>query len=289
MKKQNPERLYYFIGMTMILFLFSAQTIRAQSGWFKAGSDPDKYKMGIDSSVQHDKQNVMTIQSVDKEITGFGSYMQNIKPGQYLGKRVKMTGYMKSKDVVDWAGFWCRVDPADTSKNMLAFDNMYDRPVKGTTGWNKYTIVLDVPDDASNIAFGTLLGNTGQIWFSNPVFEVVDNSVSTTGPYNKKDSEFVAVTPQSCEKETTMKSLNHNTSTHLRFRNNTSANVTVYWINYAGQRDTSAGQIRHVAAGEFMDTQTFLTHPFVVIGDSGGKCYGIYEATAKPSIAIIKD
>ena len=272
----------------MILSLFNAQAIYAQADWMITGSDPNKYKMGIDSSMQHDKQNVMTLKSVDKEISGFGASAQYLKPEQYFGKRVRMTGYMKSKDVADWAGFWCRVDPKDTLKNMLAFDNMEDRPVKGTTGWKKYAIVLDVPGDASNIVFGTLLGGTGQIWFSNPVFEIVDNSVPTTGSYNKKDSEFVAVTPQPCEKETTMKSLNHNTPTSLRFRNNTSGNVTVYWINYSGQRDTSAEQIHQIASGEFMDQQTFLTHPFIVIS-AGGKCYGVYEATAKPSIAIIKD
>jgi hypothetical protein len=288
MTKQNFKRLYYFIGLTIILLLFNAQTIRAQIDWHTAGSDPDKYKMGVDSSIKRDNQNVMTIKSIDQEIQGFGTYMTSFKPGQYLGKRVRMTGYMKSKDVADWAGFWLRVDPADTLQDVLAFDNMYDRPVKGTTDWNKYTIVLDVPDNASNIAFGALLPGTGQIWFSNPVFDIVDKSVSTTGLQSKKDSEFVAITPKGCETEATMKSLNANASTSLRFRNNTSGNVTVYWIDYSGQRNTNADQIRQVSPGRSIDLSTFLTHPFIVIG-ANNKCYGIYEATAKPSIAIIKD
>src|SRR4051794_28577654 len=112
MKKQNLKKLYYFIALIILQLLFNAPAIYAQAGWFKAGSDPDKYKMGIDSSVQHDKQNVMTIKSIDPEIQGFGTFMTDFKPGQYLGKRVRMTGYMKSKEVANWAGFWCRVDPA---------------------------------------------------------------------------------------------------------------------------------------------------------------------------------
>jgi hypothetical protein len=105
--------------------------------------------------------------------------MQNSSASQYLGKRVRLTGYMKSKKVKSWAGLWLRVDQAGSQKS-LAFDNMQNRAVKGTTGWKKYEIVLDVPTNASNIAYGALLSETGQIWFDNLSFEVVDTSVPTT-------------------------------------------------------------------------------------------------------------
>ena len=287
MNNNNFKLLPYFIGMAITL-LFTTQIIYGQIDWIKRGSDPDKYEMGIDSSIQHDNQRVRTIKAIDSKIQGYGVYRTNFKPSQYLGKRVRMTGYMKTKDVAEWAGFWCRVDPKDTSKQPLAFDNMEDRPVKGTTNWQKYALVLDVPGNASNIVFGALLGKTGQIWFSNPVFEVVDNSVSTTGLYSKKDSELVAVTPQPCETESTMKSLNSDVPTLLRLRNNTSGTITFYWINFNGKRNNNADKEHQIAAGEYLDAQTYVTHPFVVIG-ADGKCYGIYKATAKPSIAIIKD
>jgi hypothetical protein len=105
--------------------------------------------------------------------------MQASSAQQYLGKRVRLTGYLKSKDVKSWAGLWLRVDQAG-SKKPLAFDNMSNRAVKGTTDWKKYEIVLDVPAQASNIAYGALLHATGQIWFDNLSFEVVDTSVPTT-------------------------------------------------------------------------------------------------------------
>ena len=90
---------------------------------------------------------------------------------------------MKSQGVADWAGFWLRVDQ-EGSEQSLSFDNMHDRPIKGTTDWKKYEIVLDVPNNASNIAFGALLAGTGQIWFANINFEIVDNSVPTTAIEN---------------------------------------------------------------------------------------------------------
>jgi len=60
-------------------------------------------------------------------------------------------------------------------------DGKKDRSVKGTTAWTKYEIVLDVPLQATNLAYGALLSGTGQIWFDHLKFEVVDNSVPTTG------------------------------------------------------------------------------------------------------------
>lgn len=152
-------------------------------GWFKAGSHPKSYNMGTDKGAGPNGENAATIQSIDKKIKGFGTLMQNSLPDKYLGKRVRMTGYLKSKEVGDWAGFWLRVDQAG-AKGPLSFDNMHDgtkdRSIKGTTDWKKYEIVLDVPAKATNISYGALLSGTGQIWFANINFEIVDNTVKTT-------------------------------------------------------------------------------------------------------------
>jgi hypothetical protein len=60
-------------------------------------------------------------------------------------------------------------------------DGKKDRSIKGTTEWTKHEIILDVPANASNIAFGALLSGTGQIWFADLHFDIVDNTVPTTG------------------------------------------------------------------------------------------------------------
>ena len=176
---KNNFKTTLLMSMTLILLLLS-QSIFSQETWFKVGNAAEQYENFIDSSNQHEGKNVMTLKSIGTGIDGFGALMQNMKPDKYLGKRVKMTGYLKSKDVTDWAGFWFRVDQPG-SQQFLSFDNMRDRPIKGTTNWKKYEIVLDVPKGASNIAFGALLSNTGQIWLDNVNFEIVDNFVSTTG------------------------------------------------------------------------------------------------------------
>jgi len=149
------------------------------TGWHKAGSKPEKYEMGIEKGSDTHGKNAASIKSIDPAIEGFGTLMQTIVAKNYLGKRVRMSGLMKSKDVNEWAGFWLRVDQPN-SQQSLSFDNMQDRAVKGTTDWKKYEIVLDVPNNASNMAFGALISGTGQIWFDDLTFEIVNTSVPTT-------------------------------------------------------------------------------------------------------------
>ena len=154
------------------------------NGWIKAGDKPKSYDMGIDKGAGPNSQNAATIKSIEKKIDGFGTLMQQCLPDKFIGKRVRMTGYMKTKDVFEWAGLWFRVDTKEGQKNM-PFDNMKDgkkdRSVKGTTDWKQYEIVLNVPNSSTNLAYGALLSGTGQVWFANIKFEIVDNSVPTTG------------------------------------------------------------------------------------------------------------
>jgi len=167
------------VTLTVTLFSFDLP-----ESWFKAGNKPDSYYMDIDNNVKRVDKGVFIIKSIDAKIEGFGTLMRNALPDNYLGQRVRMTGYVKTKDVSEWAGLWFRVDQKG-SKEPLSFDNMHDgfsdRSIKGTKNWKKYEIVPDVPKNASNLAYGALLVGTGQIWFDEINFEIVDNTVPTTG------------------------------------------------------------------------------------------------------------
>ncbi len=110
--------------------------------------------------------------------------MQNSLPDKYIGKRIRMSGLLKKKDVSKWSGLWLRIDQKGSTEP-LGFDNMHDgkkdRSIKGTTEWTRYEIVLDVPLNASQLAYGALLVGTGQVWFDNLNLEVVDDKVPVTG------------------------------------------------------------------------------------------------------------
>ena len=156
-------------------------------GWIVAGSKPDWYEMGTDPGAGHNGKNAATIRSIRKEVNGFGTLMQNFAADKYKGKRIKLTGYVKSKDVDSWCGLWLRIDGAKErlpngkeKTRMLSFDNMYNRSIKGTVDYTKCEIVLDVPDSAVSIAYGALLHGAGQIWFDRLKFDVVSKDVPTT-------------------------------------------------------------------------------------------------------------
>ena len=167
------------LAVTVSLFSFNEA-----AGWFKAGSAADSYDMGIDQVDGREGKNVGTIKSNTKKIKGFGTLMQNSLPDKYIGKRVRMSAFVKTENVSNWAGIWFRIDELGTTQS-LGFDNMRDgkedRSIKGRTDWTKYDIVLDVPANTSNLAYGALLVGTGQIWFDDITFEIVDTTVQTTG------------------------------------------------------------------------------------------------------------
>src|SRR5262249_54842834 len=92
---------------------------------------------------------------------GFATLMQSFRANDYRGKRLRLSGHVKARQIDKWAGLWMRIDG---ETKILGFDNMQDRPIKGTSDWRKQEIVLDVPEDSINIRFGILLIGKGQAW-----------------------------------------------------------------------------------------------------------------------------
>lgn len=176
-----------FTALILIVagFTFLVDQSTLPESWMPAGSKPKDYDMGKDSKIVHSGSNSAFIRSNQPSIQGFGTMMQTFKADMYFGKRVRMTGFIKTEDVKTWSSMWMRVDDKANPTQSLAFDNMANRPIKGTTDWTKCEIVLDVPPNASNIAFGFLLDGTGKIWFDDIKFEVVDQNVPTTDIKNQ--------------------------------------------------------------------------------------------------------
>jgi hypothetical protein len=63
----------------------------------------------------------------------------------------------------------------------MGFDNMQDRPIRKTTDWTKYEIIMDVPAGANNLAYGALLVRQGQIWLSKISFEIIGDATPGAG------------------------------------------------------------------------------------------------------------
>lgn len=132
----------------------------------------------MDNRIVHSGTNSAYLKSKDEKARGFATLMQQIKSDRYRGERLQFSAFVKSEDVKGSAGLWMRID--HSSGEVLAFDNMMNRPITGTNGWNHFSVVLDVPVKSEVIAFGILLHGQGQIWMDELSFKTVDESVPVT-------------------------------------------------------------------------------------------------------------
>jgi len=166
------------VAFIFTIVIIAINNYKIPDGWYPAGSNPNEYEMGIDNTIFQSGQSCAYIKSKNPKRDEFGTLMQTISAENYLGKRLQLSGYIKSEDVEEWSGMWMRID--GESNKLLGFDNMQDRAIKGNTDWNKYEIVLDVPVSSKTILFGVLLTGEGKVWFDNFELKEVDKSVQLT-------------------------------------------------------------------------------------------------------------
>ncbi|GAA4786966.1 S41 family peptidase [Olivibacter ginsenosidimutans] len=128
-------------------------------GWFIAGNA--NYKSTVDS-IQAKSGKYAVSLSFEKGLPSFRSW-GFIIPGSYRGKKITLSGYIKTENVTDgYAGLWMRIDPN------VAFDNMHKNGVKGTTNWQQYTITLDMDSEITKqVVIGGILMGKGKMWLDN--------------------------------------------------------------------------------------------------------------------------
>jgi hypothetical protein len=164
------------VGLTSLAFSSELMQIK---NWTLGGSKKSLYKIGTSPATQRGGK-VAFIKSLNPKVENhFGTIMQSFSAAYYLGKKLKLTVYIKTKDATGWVGLWMRVDGRKT--HALSFDNMRDRKIKGTTEWTKYEIVLDVPEKSTTISYGVLLSLGGEVWLDDLTLEEVSKATTSTG------------------------------------------------------------------------------------------------------------
>ena len=154
--------------------------------WKDFGSE--RYTISIDSTVAQSGKNSAVIE-YNGDSSGFKAWAYTI-PAIYQGKKIKLTGYIKTENVKDgYAGLWMRIDPS------VAFDNMNKRGITGTTDWKKYKIELNLkPESASKIVVGGLLVGKGKMWIDNLQVTIDGKPLDRVSPKElsiaNKDNEF---------------------------------------------------------------------------------------------------
>ncbi|MBX9666331.1 MAG: hypothetical protein K2X93_01880 [Candidatus Obscuribacterales bacterium] len=135
-------------------------------------------KVGVDHAAVYQNKPSGFIEQTEKYPGDFVLFFQDISAAAYSGKRVSFSGMVKTREVTDWTALWMRVD---SGKKVAAFDNMQERPIRGDTEWSPYSVVLEVPSDATRIRFGFMQSGSGKSWLNSPKLDVVGKVSSVSG------------------------------------------------------------------------------------------------------------
>lgn len=154
--------------------------MEAPVGWIASGKAPQDYEFGLDGSERHSGTRSAMLRARHARPAGFATLMQEFVPDDYRGRRVRLAGWVKTNAVTGACHLWMRADSA--GRMGAAMDNMHDRPITGTTDWRRHEIVLDVPGEATLLAFGISLDGPGTAWLDDVTLETVGLDVPTTNP-----------------------------------------------------------------------------------------------------------
>ena len=69
------------------------------------------------------------------------------------------------------------------SGKFMGQDSMFGRNITGTRDWDKYKIVLDVPEESGYIEVGVQVKGMGEAWIAAMEFEETTEEVTAKGQY----------------------------------------------------------------------------------------------------------
>ena len=148
------------------------------SGWHASTSRAGVYRVFLDTAEKLSGTHSLCVAADEAGAEDFLVLKQYFRADDYVARRIRLSGFVKTSEVDGIAALWMRVDAAHRSP--AAFDNMEPRPVTGTTEWREHRIVLDVPDDSVAVAFGLRFAGNGRVWLDRFEIAAVGPDVDTT-------------------------------------------------------------------------------------------------------------
>ena len=160
------------------------------------------YTVSLDSVIVKSGKYSIAIEYIE-DSTCFLQFDQPVTlvlPNNYAGKNITLSGYIKTENVTHgYAGLWMRIDPQINPFTPIAFDNMDQNGITGTTGWKKYEITLPMnPARTKEIVFGGMLVGKGKMWLDDLHVTIDGKDISKAKTYERemmpaeKDKEFDA-------------------------------------------------------------------------------------------------
>jgi hypothetical protein len=136
------------------------------SGWFNSygfvSGVSTAYNFRVVSREDKSNEYCVRMENARASSDEFGSLMQRCLVDSYLaGRAVLLQAEVRTKHIEQWAGIWLRAD--DANGNDVFFDNMSNRPIKGTTNWAQYSIDAVLPPQTVWLNYGIVLVGRGTV------------------------------------------------------------------------------------------------------------------------------
>ncbi|MCD4786262.1 MAG: hypothetical protein K8T10_20760 [Candidatus Eremiobacteraeota bacterium] len=133
-------------------------------GWFKP-----EVNFALDSQIKHSGKYSasISIKKITPRLQKFGppNWAQNITKDVPAGKKIKMTGYIKTKNVSGNAPIGIQCWNTKTGKMIKFGTTQYSQPISGTKNWKKVTVEMEVPKETDKMRILCMLMGTGKVWF----------------------------------------------------------------------------------------------------------------------------
>jgi hypothetical protein len=174
-KKAAPD--FAAAGVTFPIRLANAASRRdAKDPLFEIGSDPDTRRTTNSDPAIHIKGPLppppdlppnFSDAALQKAGESSSAYYVVTNGSPLLGQHIRITGWLKSSNVKNWAAaYFCIYDGKHS--RFSRFDSMNggdDRPIlQGTMDWQQIEFVTDVPDEACALYVGPDLYGPGELW-----------------------------------------------------------------------------------------------------------------------------
>jgi beta-lactamase regulating signal transducer with metallopeptidase domain len=143
---------------------WNRSTHDGEENYFDSGLDTGVTYHGVASPFLYATANLPKI---------YGVLTQWVSADAYHGKRIRLTGYIRTRGVKDYGGLMLGVVGGAHAKTYL----LEKQPLRGDTDWMRVEFVTDVPSDARALVFGMNLQGKGKVWMNDLALDVVGTDV----------------------------------------------------------------------------------------------------------------
>ena len=164
----------------------AAKELRTSDPYFVAAgwhtlAEPDDYELRLDSLVRHGGDFSALINAKSPTPTDYAFLSQTIRADEYLGKRVRFSGYVRTENVTT-----ASVSIGAKRRVEGYLDTQCRQTLEGSSDWQRFDLVLDIPAPAAVISFG-LVAQSGAAWIDDLDLEVVASDVPTSPPLDQHE------------------------------------------------------------------------------------------------------